>query len=178
MKQPQAHRRTRGRNAFLWGIDHAPQHTDSPVGERVRVLLRKRYAWPRYLFIEEVSSGTGVHGERFADGLALAMWPSSGMWLYGFEVKIGRSDLMKELKDPAKWRAIGCYCDLWWLVVTPGVWRPADELPPSWGVMECVEASAGRDEVLRIRRRPRRQETFPMDRPFIASLLRTGVATI
>lgn len=127
--------------------------------------------------IEEVANGTGAAAGRFADGLALALWPSDGMWLYGFEIKVTRSDLLRELRDLKKWRAVGCYCDFWWLVVAPGAWKAEDELPPSWGVMECQPPTGSwkTEPWLQARRRPRRQETFPMDRPFIAALLRSCV---
>ena len=143
--------------------------------EEIRKLLRLRYDSPRYLFIEEIANGTGAPGGRFADGLALALWPSSGMWLYGFEIKMKRTDLLRELKDPKKWRAVGSYCDYWWLVVGPDVWKQGDDLPPSWGVLEYVPERVPWRGPLQVRRRPRRQEAFPMDRPFIASLLRKGV---
>ena len=145
------------------------------MSERIRELLRQRYRWPKYLFVEEVANGTGAHGGRFADGLALALWPSSGMWLYGFEIKMQRADLLRELRDMKKWKAVGCYCDYWWLVVGPDVWKETDELPPSWGVLEYVPEREKWRGPLQVRRRPRRQEAFPMDRPFIASLLRNGV---
>lgn len=107
-----------------------------PLTERVRIALRRRYRWPKYVLIEEAENGTGAHRGRLADGLALALWPSSGMWLYGFEIKTSRADLLRELRQPGKWRAVGRYCDYWWLVVTEDVWQKDDDLPACWGVMQ------------------------------------------
>ncbi|KKM45479.1 hypothetical protein LCGC14_1560660 [marine sediment metagenome] len=152
------------------------ERTDS-----VREALRRRYCWPKYCYIEEAANGTGSHRGRLADGLALAVWPSSGLWLYGFEIKVQRSDLLRELRDRQKWRAVGRYCDYWWLVVAAGVWRKTDDIPAAWGVMEALPGNphAGsewqRMDQLVPRRRPRRQESEPLDRPFIAAILRDGV---
>lgn len=91
--------------------------------DQVRERLRRRYLWPRYLLIEEVADGTGGSARRFADALALALWPSDNLWLYGFEIKTDRADLLKELKQPKKWRGVGRYCDYWWLACSEGVFR-------------------------------------------------------
>src|SRR6185437_2663076 len=76
-----------------------------PDTERTRILtdlVREKYA-PKgdvmslsHVVIEEVAQGTGSRGYRWADVLALGMWPSNGRLLHGYEVKASRADLKKE----------------------------------------------------------------------------------
>lgn len=146
--------------------------------ERIREALRRRYHWPKYVLVEELANGTGAHQGRRADAVALAVWPSSGMWLYGFEVKTQRSDLLRELKNPTKWRGVGRYCDYWWIVVTDDVVKKADDIPAAWGILTFIPKSEDgwpTVDTFAVSRRPRRQESEPLDRPFIAALLRQGV---
>ena len=60
-------------------------------------LLALRYAPPAYAFFEEVRAQTGYAAGGSADGLALSLWPSRGIELHGFEVKVSRSDWLREL---------------------------------------------------------------------------------
>lgn len=54
--------------------------------------------------------------------------------LHGHEIKVSRSDWLRELADPTKADAWKRYCDRWWLVAPPGVGRP-EELPDGWGLL-------------------------------------------
>ena len=61
------------------------------------------------------------------------------MAVHGFEVKVSRSDWLRELKDPCKSEAWSRYCHHWWLVAPRDVVKPG-ELPENWGHL----APAGR----------------------------------
>jgi hypothetical protein len=100
-------------------------------------LLRKRYddqkgAW---VYLTEVRNATGYKANSAVDALALSLWPSRGIELHGHEIKVSRSDWLRELKDVTKSQPIQRYCDRWWLVIgDPAIVQPG-ELPPTWGLM-------------------------------------------
>ena len=93
------------------------------------------------------------------------LWPSRGMELVGMEVKISRSDWLRELRDPAKSAEVQKYCDRWWLVAPDReVVRP-DEVPATWGLMTIH----GRRGLVAVKDAPK-LEAAPLDRPFVAAM--------
>lgn len=72
--------------------------------------------------------------KRRIDLLAVNMWLSRGRDVQGIEVKVRRTDWVKELQQPKadEWFSI---CDRWWLAAPQGIVR-ADELPKAWGFLE------------------------------------------
>lgn len=52
--------------------------------------------------------------------------------VHGFEVKVSRSDWLRELADPSKAEAWKQFCQHWWLVAPRDVVKPG-ELPEGWG---------------------------------------------
>lgn len=112
-------------------------------------LLKGRYeSGAGWIVFEEVRNGTG-HGkdeDRIADAIALQTFPSRGICAHGFEIKVSKRDLTKELRDVNKADAIQKWCDYWWLVV------PSEDLikdvviPELWGILI---ASKGKLKVLR-----------------------------
>lgn len=134
----------------------------------VQQLLRKRYSAPAWAYLEEVRNSTGYIGTpRTADGLAMSLWPSRGLSVHGFEVKVSRSDVVKELRTPEKAEAIMKYCDHWWLVLGDAKIIEPGELPPTWGLMVV----RGKTQLRAVTEAPK-LEPKPLDRNFIASLLR------
>ena len=92
--------------ADLFG-DEKP--TPPKVTERdVLAALRNRYAILskdfriRYAIAEHVQSSAGFDARRVCDFMALDLWPSKGLELHGHEVKVSRSDWLRELREPAK----------------------------------------------------------------------------
>jgi hypothetical protein len=86
----------------------------------IRVALERRYCAPEWCLMHEAANGTGFSGKRYADCVAMNLFPSRGLAIHGLEIKVSRSDLTKELKNPNKADEIAQYCDLWY-VVTPKV---------------------------------------------------------
>lgn len=83
----------------------------------IHTALRARFALPEYALMFEVRSGTGHSSQvRYADAMALGLWPSRGLELTGFEIKVSRSDWLRELKEPQKADRIGRFCDRWYVV--------------------------------------------------------------
>lgn len=80
--------------------------TDQVTAGDVMVALAHRYPAPGYALLPQVANGTGYAASRHCDAIALSLWPSRGIRLHGFEIKVARSDWLRELKDPAKAEAI------------------------------------------------------------------------
>lgn len=100
-------------------------------------LLKLKYAAPQYALFQEVRNGTGYarRQERYCDAIAMCLWPSMGIELHGFEIKVTYSDWKRELADPSKSAEFIQYCDKWWIVAPKGV-VPVGELPANWGLLE------------------------------------------
>lgn len=133
--------------------------------DELRALLRKRYPAPAYALFEELANGTGGHKSRSADALAFSLWPSRGLGLYGFEIKVSRGDLQRELAAPAKAEAIQKFCHAWWIVAPEHIVR-IDELPKTWGLL--VPGEKG----LRVVRDAPELQPEPLNLPMLASLFR------
>lgn len=136
----------------------------------VRELLRKRYPSPEWSLMEEVAPATGG-GTGYADAVAVNLWNSRGHSVQGFEIKVSRSDWLRELKKPAKAESVYQYCDFWWIVAPKGVVL-AGELPPTWGLLEVGPAS------IRMVTQGPKLESKPMTRAFFASLIRRSTENI
>jgi hypothetical protein len=129
--------------------------------------LEKKYRAPEWALMAQVSHTTGANAARWADAVALSLWPSRGIYLHGFEVKISRGDWLRELKTPAKADTMAMRCDYWWVVVGSGDVAKLDEIPGAWGLLELT----GRGLVTRkvaVERAPRPD----LDRGLVAAILR------
>ena len=98
---------------------------------------------PEWAVIAEVSDATGGRASRRADALAMNLWPSRGLEIRGFEIKVSRGDLKRELVDPAKAEAVGAFCHTWALAIPVGLVRASDNVPTCWGLFEVDEKGAG-----------------------------------
>lgn len=101
----------------------------------VKAALRNRYDSQAYALMFEVANATGMNHSRWADAVAVGLWPSRGLTISGFEIKVSRADWLKELKQPAKAEAICKFCHQWWVVAGDSKIVRDDELPPTWGLM-------------------------------------------
>lgn len=129
--------------------------------------LRERFCAPEWALFFEVANGTGSNIRRYADAVAMNLFPSRGLTLDGFEVKISRSDWQRELKNPRKVEdGVFKYCDHWWVVAPAGLIDKA-ALPPTWGLLELLEKGSLRQAVAAPRLNP-----VELSRNFIAALLR------
>ena len=98
--------------------------------------LAQRYAPPAWAFFPGLRNGAGFDAGRTADAVAMGVWPSRGLEIHGFEVKVSRGDLRRELADAAKADEVARYCDRWWLVVgDPKVLDVDEPIPATWGIM-------------------------------------------
>jgi hypothetical protein len=97
--------------------------------------IKKRYQPPEWGVLWEVKNATGASRvDRYADAVAMNLWPSRGLSLIGIEIKKYRGDWLRELRSPAKSEAIQQYMDHWYVVAEPGVVEDG-ELPDTWGLL-------------------------------------------
>jgi len=135
----------------------------------LRAAIEKVHPAPEWACLFEVANQTGVgDGYRYADAIAMCLWPSRGLVIRGFEIKVSRADLRRESNDPAKAESIAKYCDEWWIVTPPGLVQDIDtELPPAWGLM-MLNKHGG----LKTVRKAIMTKATPITRKFLAAMLR------
>jgi hypothetical protein len=120
--------------------------------------------------LEEVRNGTGyVRTLRSADALVCSCWPSRGLWLAGVEIKVSRSDWLREIKDPAKSSEIQRWCHYWWIAAPAGLVHDG-ELPKTWGLLEHASGK------LSVKVQAPKLEAEPPSMTFLASVLRSTQA--
>lgn len=107
------------------------------MSEVVREIMRKRFPFPEYAVLEEVRDAAGFQACRSADAIVIPLWPSRGLAVHGFEIKVDRRDWLREKKDPAKAEVIASKCTSWSLVSTEDVAKE-DEIPDTWGWYEAI----------------------------------------
>lgn len=106
----------------------------------VHQILKKRHA-------EDTRQWANVIEFVGIDFLAVSLWPSRHFEVHGYEIKVSRSDWLKELKQPTKARNGMARCDFWYLAAPPGILKDG-ELPDRWGYVEIGAAES------RLRHRP------------------------
>ena len=63
-------------------------------------LLAKNNSGDGYAFLSQVRNGTGYAKEtRTADAICMSLWPSRGLTITGYEIKIAKNDWKKELEE-------------------------------------------------------------------------------
>lgn len=135
----------------------------------VRAMLRAKYKAPEWALFEEVGDATGIQRSRRADAVAMNLWPSRGMEIHGFEIKVSRADWVAERDNPAKAEATARRCDRWWIVAGNDSIVRTGELPPTWGLIVVVGSA------LRVvKEAPRIERGGDVPRGFVASLLRAA----
>ena len=133
----------------------------------IKALLQERFGGGgAHAVLFEVRNSTGHAANRSIDAVTMTLWPSLGLELAGMEIKISRSDWLRELKDPAKASATFEYFDRWYLVAPRNV-AQMDEIPGPWGWLAPED-----DKIITIKKAPLNENVKPVDRSFLASMLR------
>lgn len=131
---------------------------------------------PEWAVLSEVSDATGGRASRRADAVALNLWPSRGLEIRGFEIKVSRGDLRREFEDPSKADAVGAYCHTWCLATPVGLVKADDPVPAMWGLFEVGEDGAGRFKRLPTSRPP--TDVKEPTRLFMAAIARAASAEV
>jgi len=135
----------------------------------VLAALRITYCQPEWAMFSEVSDGTGANSRRRADAIAMNMWPSRGLEMRAFEIKVSRSDLKSELKDPAKAEAFAKYCDNFYLVVPKDLITEEMDIPFTWGI---ITVSNGKCKITK--KAVQNTNKVPLTPQFMAGLIRAA----
>lgn len=151
----------------------ADAETDAEDGGKVKmtavdveVALRAHFASPTYAFITNVRNGHAWSATRTCDALAIGTWQSAGLYVHGIEIKVARSDWLREIQDPNKAEAFAKHTDYWWIAAPSGVLR-LEEMPANWGHLEPT------GKKVRVRRpATRRENPEPISRSFLAAIAR------
>jgi hypothetical protein len=122
------------------GRPAAPTMTTAQLMEA----LRASYGAPKNLADRHISDGTAPEilveevtapgSNRRIDLVRIGLWQSRGHQITAYELKVSRSDWLRELEDPAKAEAWWRFCHQFYIVAPPGVVDP-EELPEGWGLM-------------------------------------------
>ena len=109
----------------------------------IKKKLASRYSYDKgFVFLEEISTygvGDQKGNNRRVDCMFISTFPSMGHYKAGIEIKISRSDLMNEFKDPSKSNAIFEYFDYFYLAIPDKKIIAGIQLPEHWGVILVTE---------------------------------------
>lgn len=158
--------------------------------EAIFTALASRHPAPEWVYLPQVRTRTGysrtfgsdLDSERYLDAFAMNCYHGKGYQRVGYEIKVSRSDWLRELEDPRK-RAQGYFlCHQFWFALARGVYRADDEYSlerekrrytnPLDG---CGVIEVGEDGALKIMRRAVSHDAWPMPDTFVASLMRSYV---
>lgn len=132
--------------------------------------IKFKYNDPGYIVLDQVRNGTGYqHTIRTADAIVMCTWPSRGYEIWGFEIKVNRSDWLKELQSPRKAEPIWSMCDRWYVACPKDVVKK-EELPKGWGLMVMQQNGLTTKVQASIN-----VEAQPLDRGFFAAMLRVAI---
>lgn len=129
------------------------------------IRIGARFDRPAWAMLPQVRSATGFGDCRTADAIAMSVWPSRGLHLHGFEIKVNRGDWLRELKQPSKAEEIAQFCDFWW-VVAPKDMVALVELPATWGLLIPYR------DTLKTVKQPTLLKAEQIDKSFLAAILR------
>lgn len=114
------------------------KETSKTTTEDIHDALMARYTEPEWYLGFEVANSCGSEVVRHADAVAICPYPSRAFETVGFEIKVSRSDLMRELKDPKKCETMYQFVNEWFLVVPKGLTKGLN-IPIRWGILEYVD---------------------------------------
>lgn len=145
--------------------------------DQLRDALRARYPASAWALFDELRNGTGWSRRtaRSADAVVFSLWPSRGLDLHGFEIKVDRRDLVRELAAPQKADEIARYCDFWWLVLSTPKIAEGLSIPRTWGVL--VPGTKNGKTLLVEQKAAAKMKAKKLDRLIIASILRNAQAS-
>lgn len=144
-----------------------------------RVLFGRHQPMERWLFLTGVATNAGFVDTskdglkgRYIDAFAIALWPSTKFERVAYEIKVSRSDFLRELDNPTKRAAAVYLSNRFYFALAPGVLKDDDLLRPdlqACGLLEIQESGAITEY-----RKAVSREAWPMPETFIVSLLRNA----
>lgn len=149
----------------------------------VLALLRARFTKGgnggngEFCFLEHVRNGAAFNANRTLDAVAIALWPSRGLTIDGFEVKVSRSDWQRELAQPEKAEDACKLVDRFSIVAPRGVVLDG-ELPATWGLLEVVGKRLVTTKAAPPLRPPDLVRSSTISRDFLVGILRSIPAAV
>lgn len=140
--------------------------SDRVTAAAIKAGMTRVFGGNEYALLFEVGNGVGFSKNRAADAIVMSCWPSRGLHLTGYEIKVSRSDWLNERKQPEKAESIAAYCEFWVLLTAPGVVKDVIEIPEGWGWV----VFDGKN--FKTMKPAARKECQACDRNFLAALLR------
>ncbi|MGD9209190.1 MAG: hypothetical protein PVI90_00365 [Desulfobacteraceae bacterium] len=140
-------------------------------------LLAERYPAPEWAFLPQVRDSTALTHCCTADALAFNCYPSRGMELHGFEIKVTKQDWLNELRDPNKSVALQQYCDRWWLVISKEDFVEQGTLPSTWGML-AVQSTHGKLQLKVVHPAPKLEAPILYNKGFVTSVFRNAMRII
>lgn len=108
--------------------------------EDIVKLIRRKYppnrpnGFQKYVVLEQVPDGTGMYQGHWIDAVVFDLWPSKGLVRSAFEIKVSRSDFLREMQNPLKYKwVMECFHEFWFVAPQNVIQLP--ELPPNVGWM-------------------------------------------
>lgn len=128
-----------------------PKSSDITADD-ILVHLRDMYSDAnQYVCAAEVSPRTGAW-ERRIDFLVMNCYDSEQLKIQGYEIKISKADLKRELEDPDKHAVFFDAIDFYWLIAPKQVVDNIDLIPPKWGVRAVWRDESGKIESRTVRK--------------------------
>ena len=132
-----------------------------------------------WFFIPELRMGTGFLGsDSRMDAFAMQQTPSKAHTRIGYEIKISRSDFMRDIAKPDKHRQARMFVNEFWFVAPQGI-IPKEKLPIWAGLLEVVttknDGTPLEKPQLVVTVRAAFVESEPPTWNFIAALIRRAV---
>ena len=158
-----------GRKAImnLLPIDFETKSTDISAND-ILELLRNKFTAPEWIFLPEfrMNTGYGHHTEQRIDAWALNAYPSKNYLKLGFEIKVSRSDFLREINQPSKMETYKKICNEQYFVCPKDILK-IDEIPNGYGLY-IIDGNGE----LRLRKHAEYVECDPPTWGVIASALR------
>lgn len=130
-----------------------------------------------HAFLAQVRNGAGFDANRTFDAVSLNLWPSRGLALHVYEVKVSRFDWQRELAKPDKAEDACRVADHFWIVAPAGCVRDG-ELPDPWGLIEVTGDGGAKPWKLRTAKAAPKLHNQPtktkqLDRGLVVAMLRS-----
>lgn len=149
---------------------------DIKTWEILRLLAQKYGETGHYACATEVSNGPGSYAHRRLDFVAVNCWPSEGLKIMAFEIKVSKSDFRHELTDASKHNIFFDEIDNYSIVAPNYVLDDMRIIPPKWGVYHVVRNAEGKLELKTVRKpldlHDEQMTERRIGRGFMASLVR------
>ncbi|QDH93128.1 hypothetical protein QDA02_gp37 [Microbacterium phage Margaery] len=119
------------------GLEPKPEKAPRRTAKDMLAMLAKHYEPPPSKphggrLVEEIQAPRGT---RRADALYMPITTAGRGTIIGHEIKVTRSDVITELRDPHKADSWLRYCSRWWLVVADAAFLDGLDVPAEWGVL-------------------------------------------